>query len=163
MQLAASSGSPRCSGHVRGRCLSAFAVLCRYSRTLPAASCELQALSVSHIQRDMTLSTAWAVLLVSGLFEVAWAVGIKYTDGFTRLWPSLGVLAAMAVSVYGLSLAARILPIGTAYAVWTGVGALGAALVGIAVLGEPRSAGRLACLALIVAGVAGLRLLAESR
>lgn len=106
----------------------------------------------------MTPSTAWIVLLVSGLFEVAWAVGVKYTDGFTRLWPSAGVLAAMAVSVYGLSLAARVLPIGTAYAVWTGVGALGAAIVGIVALGEPRTAARLACLALIVAGVVGLRL-----
>jgi len=106
----------------------------------------------------MTTNAAWSVLLVSGVFEVAWAVGVRYTDGFTRLWPSLGVLAAMAVSVYGLSLAARTLPIGTAYAVWVGVGAVGAALVGILVLGEPRSAGRLACLALIVAGVAGLRL-----
>jgi quaternary ammonium compound-resistance protein SugE len=106
----------------------------------------------------MSPRTAWIVLLVSGLFEVAWAVGVKYTDGFTRLWPSAGVLAAMAVSVYGLSLAARVLPIGTAYAVWTGVGALGAAVVGIVALGEPRTAGRLACLALIVAGVVGLRL-----
>jgi quaternary ammonium compound-resistance protein SugE len=106
----------------------------------------------------MSPSAAWIVLLLSGLFEVAWAVGVKYTNGFTRLWPSLGVLAAMAVSVYGLSLAARVLPIGTAYAVWTGVGALGAALVGILMLGEPRTAGRLACLALIVAGVVGLKL-----
>ena len=105
----------------------------------------------------MSPSTAWLVLLISGLFEVAWAVGVRYTDGFTRLWPSLGVLAAMAVSVYGLSLAARVLPIGTAYAVWTGVGVVGAAVIGIVVLGEPRSAGRLACLALIVAGVVGLR------
>ncbi|HLT46813.1 MAG TPA: SMR family transporter [Rubricoccaceae bacterium] len=107
----------------------------------------------------MSTNTAWLVLVVSGLFETVWAVGIRYTDGFTRLLPSLGVLAAMAVSVYGLSLAARVLPIGTAYAVWTGIGAVGAVLVGIGWLGEPRTAARLACLALIVAGIVGLRLL----
>ena len=106
----------------------------------------------------MTPNTAWLVLVVSGLFETVWAVGVKYTDGFTRLWPSVGVLAAMAVSVYGLSLAARVLPIGTAYAVWTGIGAVGAVLVGLFWLGEPRSAARLVCLGLIVAGVAGLKL-----
>ena len=105
----------------------------------------------------MSANAAWLVLVVSGLFETVWAVGLRYTDGFTRLGPSLGVLAAMAVSVYGLSLAARVLPIGTAYAVWTGIGAVGAVLVGIAWLGEPRTAARMACLALIVAGVVGLK------
>ncbi|HLA63403.1 MAG TPA: multidrug efflux SMR transporter [Rhodothermales bacterium] len=110
----------------------------------------------------MSANTAWLVLFVSGLFETVWAVGVKYTDGFTRLWPSVGVIAAMAVSVYGLSLAARVLPIGTAYAVWTGIGAVGAVLVGLFWLGEPRSAVRLACLALIVAGVAGLKLAGEA-
>jgi quaternary ammonium compound-resistance protein SugE len=106
----------------------------------------------------MSTNTAWLVLVVSGLFETVWAVGVRYTDGFTRLGPSLGVLAAMAVSVYGLSLAARVLPIGTAYAVWTGIGAVGAVLVGIVWLGEPRTAARLFCLALIVAGIVGLKL-----
>lgn len=106
----------------------------------------------------MSTNTAWLVLVVSGLFETVWAVGVRYTDGFTRLWPSLGVLAAMAVSVYGLSLAARVLPIGTAYAVWTGIGAVGAVLVGLAWLGEPRTAARIGCLALIVAGIVGLKL-----
>ena len=106
----------------------------------------------------MSTNTAWLVLVVSGLFETVWAVGIRYTDGFTRLLPSLGVLAAMAVSVYGLSLAARVLPIGTAYAVWTGIGAVGAVLVGLAWLGEPRTAARIGCLALIVAGIVGLKL-----
>lgn len=105
----------------------------------------------------MSTNTAWLVLVASGLFETVWAVGVKYTDGFTRPWPSVGVLAAMAVSVYGLSLAARVLPIGTAYAVWTGIGAVGAVLVGVVWLGEPRSLARLACLALIVAGIAGLK------
>ncbi|MDX1420268.1 MAG: SMR family transporter [Rubricoccaceae bacterium] len=106
----------------------------------------------------MSPNAAWLVLLLSGLFETVWAVGLRYTDGFTRLVPSLGVLAAMAVSVYGLSLAVRVLPVGTAYAVWVGVGAVGAVLVGIVWLGEPRSLARLACLALIVGGVVGLRL-----
>jgi quaternary ammonium compound-resistance protein SugE len=106
----------------------------------------------------MSINTAWLVLVVSGLFETAWAVGVKYTDGFTRLWPSAGVLAAMAVSVYGLALAARVLPIGTAYAVWTGIGAVGAVLVGIVWLGEPRTAARMVCLGLIVAGIVGLKL-----
>ena len=105
----------------------------------------------------MSTNAAWLVLLVSGLFETVWAVGVKYTDGFTRLWPSVGVLAAMAVSVYGLSLAARVLPIGTAYAVWTGIGAVGAVLVGLVYLGEPRTAARLVCLGLIVAGIVGLK------
>jgi quaternary ammonium compound-resistance protein SugE len=106
----------------------------------------------------VSANTAWLVLVASGLFETVWAVGVKYTDGFTRLWPSVGVLAAMAVSVYGLALAARVLPIGTAYAVWTGIGAVGAVVFGIVFLGEPRTAARLACLCLIVAGIVGLKL-----
>ncbi len=106
----------------------------------------------------MTPNTAWLILLVSGLFETVWAVGVKYTDGFTRLWPSVGVLAARAVSVYGLALAARVLPIGTAYAVWTGIGAVGAVLFGLVYLGEPRTAARLVCLGLIVSGIVGLKL-----
>lgn len=100
---------------------------------------------------------AWGWLVVAGLLEVAWAVGVKYTDGWTRLWPSVATLILLAGSMYGLAVAARTLPIGTAYAVWTGVGAAGTALVGMAVLGEPRTAWRLACLGLILAGVAGLK------
>ncbi len=109
----------------------------------------------------MSTNTAWLLLVVSGLFETVWAVGVKYTDGFSRLGPSVGVLAAMGVSVYGLALAARVLPIGTAYAVWTGIGAVGAVLFGVVFLGEPRTAARLACLALIVAGIVGLKLACE--
>ncbi len=108
----------------------------------------------------MSTNTAWLVLIVSGLFETVWAVGLKYTDGFTRLLPSLGVLAAMAVSVYGLSLAVRVLPVGTAYAVWAGIGAVGTAAVGLVLFGEPRTAARLACIALIVTGIVGLKLAA---
>lgn len=101
----------------------------------------------------------WIYLLIAGLFEVAWAVGLKYTEGFTRPAPSFLVAAAMAASVGLLGLAVRDLPIGTAYAVWTGIGTLGAAVFGMAVLGEPAGALRLGCIGLIATGIAGLRLL----
>lgn len=100
----------------------------------------------------------WTYLLIAGLLEVVWAVGLKYTEGWTQLWPSVGTVAAMILSFWFLSLALKGLPIGTAYAVWTGIGAVGTALVGIVALGEPRDAARLACIVLIVAGIAGLRL-----
>src|SRR5258705_8314020 len=99
----------------------------------------------------------WFVLLVAALLEIVWAIGLKYTQGFTRLWPSVGTIVAMAASMYLLAIAARALPIGTAYAVWTGIGAVGTAVVGILVLGEPANFGRLACITLIVCGVAGLK------
>lgn len=102
---------------------------------------------------------AWIVLLVAGLFEVGWAVGLKYTEGFTRLWPSLGTLLAMAVSLGLLGIALRTLPLGTAYAVWTGVGTVGTAALGVWLFGEPADAPRLLCIGLIVAGIAGLKLL----
>jgi quaternary ammonium compound-resistance protein SugE len=105
----------------------------------------------------VTAGMAWLVLLLSGVFETVWAVGLRSTEGFTRLVPSAVVLAAMAVSVYGLSLAMRVLPVGTAYVVWTGIGSLGAVLFGIFVLGEPRSAARLACIGLILTGIVGLK------
>jgi quaternary ammonium compound-resistance protein SugE len=101
---------------------------------------------------------AWTLLLLAGLLEIGWAIGLKYTDGFTRLWPSLLTGAAMAASMYLLALAARELPIGTAYAVWTGIGALGTAALGMALFGESRDALRLASIALIVAGVLGLKM-----
>ena len=103
---------------------------------------------------------AWALLFAAGLFEVGWAVGLKFTDGFTRLLPSVGTVLSMVVSLGLLGLALRTLPLGTAYAVWTGVGTVGTALLGIALFGEPATAMRLACIALIVAGIAGLKLLA---
>jgi quaternary ammonium compound-resistance protein SugE len=101
---------------------------------------------------------AWAVLFAAGLLEIGWAIGLKYTEGFTRLTPSVLTLAAMAGSVLLLGLALKTLPIGTAYAVWTGIGAVGTALLGIFLLGEPVSALRLASIGLIVAGIAGLKL-----
>lgn len=100
---------------------------------------------------------SWIVLVIAGLFEVGWAIGLKSTEGFTRLWPSVGTAAAMLASIGLLGLAMRELPVGTAYAVWTGIGAVGTALLGIALLGEPATAGRLACLGLIVAGIIGLK------
>lgn len=101
---------------------------------------------------------AWLYLLVAGLLEIGWAVGLKYTEGFTRLWPSVWTLFALALSMLLLALAVRELPIGTAYAVWTGIGAVGTALLGMLLLGEPRDAARLACVGLIVAGILGLKL-----
>lgn len=101
---------------------------------------------------------AWTLLIAAGILEIGWAVGLKYTEGFTRLWPSVWTIAAMIVSIYMLSLAARTLPIGTAYAVWVGIGAAGAVVLGIVLLGEPRTVARIACVGLIVAGVIGLKL-----
>jgi len=100
----------------------------------------------------------WVILVLAGLFEVAWAIGLKYTDGFTRLWPSIGTGAAMVISLGLLGLAMKSLPVGTSYAVWVGVGAVGTALLGIVLLGEPATAGRLVSLGLIVAGIVGLKL-----
>jgi quaternary ammonium compound-resistance protein SugE len=101
---------------------------------------------------------SWIILILAGLFEVAWAIGLKYTAGFTRLWPSIGTIAAIAISLFLLSLALRSLPMGTAYAVWTGIGTVGTAILGIWLFGDPATLPRLACIALIVAGVAGLKL-----
>ena len=101
---------------------------------------------------------AWGLLLLAGLLEVGWAVGLKYTDGFTRPWPSVATAAALVASVALLAGALRTLPLGTAYAVWTGIGTVGTAFLGMALLGEPAGAMRLACIALIVAGIVGLKL-----
>lgn len=101
---------------------------------------------------------SWTILLLAGMFEIAWAVGLKYTDGFTRLWPSVGTAAAMGVSLYLLAVAMRGLPLGTAYAVWVGIGAVGTAILGITLFGEPANVGRLVSLGLILAGIIGLKL-----
>jgi quaternary ammonium compound-resistance protein SugE len=103
-------------------------------------------------------SMNWLILFVAGLFEVAWAIGLKYTDGFTRLWPSVGTVLAMVASVVLLGIAMKTLPVGTAYAVWVGIGAVGTAVLGIVLLGDAANAGRIVSLALIVAGVVGLKL-----
>ena len=99
----------------------------------------------------------WIILLVAALFEVGWAVGLKYTNGFTRLWPSAATIAMMAVSLYLLALAARSLPIGTAYAVWTGIGAVGTATLGMLWFDEPATVARIACMLMVVSGIAGLK------
>lgn len=101
---------------------------------------------------------AWIILFVAGLFEIGWAVGLKYTEGFTRLWPTVGTGVSLVLSMALLGLALKTLPLGTAYAVWTGIGAVGTALFGILVLKEPATAARLVCLCLIVAGILGLKL-----
>jgi quaternary ammonium compound-resistance protein SugE len=101
---------------------------------------------------------AWLLLFCAGLFEIVWAVGLKYADGFTKLVPSAITIAAMVISMYLLAIAARTLPIGTAYAVWTGIGAVGAALLGLMLLGESANPARLLCIGLIIAGVIGLKL-----
>lgn len=105
---------------------------------------------------------SWVILFFAGVLEVAWAVGLKQSAGFTRLWPSVFTVLTMAASVGLLGLALRQLPLGTAYAVWTGIGTVGTALVGMALLGEPAGALRLLSIALIVAGIVGLKLLAPA-
>ena len=106
----------------------------------------------------MSTGVAWLILLVAGLCEVGWAVGMKYTDGFTRLWPSVGTVAAMIASVVLLAWAIRVLPLGTAYAIWTGIGAVGTAILGIYLFDESRDVLHFVCIGLIVAGIVGLKL-----
>ncbi len=101
---------------------------------------------------------AWILLIIAGLLEIGWAIGLKYTEGFTRLWPSVATLGAMVASITLLGLAVRTLPLGTAYAVWTGIGAVGTVLLGIVLFGEAATIARLACVAMIVAGIVGLKL-----
>ncbi len=100
---------------------------------------------------------AWVYLLVAGLFEITWAIGLKYAEGFTRPLPSVITVAAMAVSVVLLGLALRELPVGTGYAVWTGIGTIGAAILGMILFQEPATALRIGCIVLIVAGIVGLK------
>ena len=101
---------------------------------------------------------SWFILLLAGLFEVGWAIGLKYTEGFTRLWPSVGTIVAAGISLWLLTQALRTIPVGTAYAVWTGIGAVGVATLGVVLFSESASPARLGCIALIVAGVVGLKL-----
>ena len=100
----------------------------------------------------------WFILIVAGLFEIGWAVGLKYTDGFSRLWPSVGTIAAMAISLFLLGIAMKSFELGTAYAIWVGVGVVGTTLLGIVLLGEGVSAAKLASVAPIIAGIVGLKL-----
>ena len=100
----------------------------------------------------------WIYLLLAGIFEIGFAIGLKYTEGFTRLWPSVGTIVSAAISLWLLTQALRTIPVGTAYAIWTGIGAVGVATLGIALFSESVSPARLGCIALIIAGVVGLKL-----
>ena len=103
------------------------------------------------------MSSAWIALFVAGLLEIGWAIGLKYTDGFTRPWPSVATAAAIVASMGLLAWSLRTLPVGTAYAIWTGIGAVGTAVLGIALFGESAAPMRLLCIALVVVGIAGLK------
>ena len=103
---------------------------------------------------------AWFLLFIAGLFEIGWAIGLKYTEGFTRLVPTILTAASMTASVVLLGLSMKSLPLGTAYAVWTGIGTIGTVLLGIMLFGEPATVIRLGCIALITAGIAGLKFVA---
>lgn len=107
----------------------------------------------------MSTGSAWIILVIAGLCEIGWAVGLKYTEGFSRLWPSAATLLAMIVSVVLLGWSLKVLPLGTAYAVWTGIGAVGTAVLGMFLFGESREVARLLSISLIVAGIVGLKLL----
>lgn len=104
---------------------------------------------------------AWVVLFIAGLFEVGWAVGLKYTQGFTKLWPSVGTVGAMAVSFLLLSHSLKTIPVGTGYAIWTGIGAVGTVIIGMAFLGEPREVMRIVCILLIIIGIGGLKIVSS--
>jgi quaternary ammonium compound-resistance protein SugE len=105
-------------------------------------------------------SMSWVYLFVAGLFEIAWAIGLKYTHGFTRIGPTVFTIASILISLGLLGLALKTLPVGTAYAIWTGIGSVGTAVLGIYLFGDPATVMRLACIALIVAGIVGLKLVA---
>lgn len=107
----------------------------------------------------MNTGSAWLILFIAGLCEIGWAVGLKYTEGFSRFWPSAATIVAMVVSIVLLGWSLKTLPLGTAYGVWTGIGAVGTAMLGIILFGESREVARLVCIGLIVAGIVGLKLL----
>lgn len=113
-------------------------------------------------ERRIMQNTAWITLFFAGLLETGWALGLKYTEGFTKVWPSVATLAVMAGSIYLLSRSLSGLPLGTAYAVWTGIGAVGTVIAGIVIFGESRSVVRLLCILLIVSGIVGLRFCSDA-
>ncbi len=102
---------------------------------------------------------SWIYLIAAGFTEIAWAIGLKYTEGFSRLWPSVGTIAGMVLSFFLLSLALKTIPVGTGYAIWTGIGAAGTAVIGMAILGESREFSKVICITLIITGVIGLKLI----
>ena len=101
---------------------------------------------------------AWIILVLAGLFEVGWAIGLKYTEGFTRLWPTIWTILSMVISLWLLGIAMKEFPVGTAYSIWVGVGAVGTVILGIVLFGEPANAARLISVALIIVGIIGLKL-----
>lgn len=105
----------------------------------------------------------WLILLVAGLMEIGWAIGLRYTDGYTKFWPSAATAVALVASMALLSFALRTIPVGTGYAVWTGVGAVGVAVIGMLMLGEPRNPLRIACILLIVLGIIGLKFFGDAK
>jgi len=105
---------------------------------------------------------AWVILVIAGLFETGWAIGLKYSEGFSRLWPTLWTVLAMIVSLWLLGIAMKSLPVGTAYSIWVGVGAIGTVILGIVLLGEPANTGRLISITFIVAGIIGLKLTSQA-
>jgi quaternary ammonium compound-resistance protein SugE len=109
-----------------------------------------------------TVTTAWLALFAAGLLEIGWALGLKYSDGFTRFWPSVATIMAIALSFLLLSVSLKAVPFGTAYAMWTGIGAAGTMIIGMAMFGEPADAFRVGCLALIIAGMVGLKLASQA-
>jgi quaternary ammonium compound-resistance protein SugE len=106
---------------------------------------------------------AWVYLFIAGIFEIVWAIGLKYTNGFTRLWPSVITVVGMIISFYFLSQATKVLPIGTAYTIWTGIGAAGAVILGIVLFGEPKTVLRFVFLAFVITGIIGLKVTAGSQ
>jgi quaternary ammonium compound-resistance protein SugE len=110
---------------------------------------------------SLSPTAAWGILLIAGLCEIAWAIGLKYTEGFSRLMPSVLTLAAMTASVVLLGWSLKVLPVGTAYAIWTGIGAVGTAMLGMLLFGESRDVARLVSIGLIVAGILGLKLVTK--
>ena len=105
---------------------------------------------------------AWTLLIIAGIFEIVWATLLKFTDGFTRVWPSVGTVVAMGISMVCLAFALRAIPMGTAYAVWTGIGAVGTVILGIVLFDEPKNVIRLVCIGMIIAGIVGLKLSSSS-
>jgi quaternary ammonium compound-resistance protein SugE len=105
---------------------------------------------------------AWTLIVVAGFFEIVWATLLKFTDGFTRMWPSIGTVVAMGISMVCMSFALRTIPMGTAYVVWTGIGAVGTVILGIVLFDEPKNVVRLVCIGMIIAGIAGLKLSSAS-
>jgi quaternary ammonium compound-resistance protein SugE len=105
---------------------------------------------------------AWTLLFIAGIFEIVWATLLKFTDGFTKVWPSVGTVVAMGISMMCLAFALRAIPMGTAYAVWTGIGVVGTVILGIVLFDEPKNAVRLVCIGMIIAGIVGLKLSSSS-